>query len=132
MRLPVEMAPRKRIVKVEEDEDLVVVKFQGLLYNENETREKLSNCKFHCLDTDQPIIQIGGQLYRGNYEDTPGTCACFVAPTEDSNSIELAGITEKCLVVNRVYLESKNKSSPEDPSQLETGDDSATGATNEQ
>lgn len=98
----------KKVVRVDEDEDLVVIKFNGLLYNDEDARVKLQNCKFHHLDTEEPVIQVGRQFFRGTLDNILGTSVCFEVPRDDSNDLKYVGKTEKGLIMNRVYLKEKS------------------------
>ena len=118
----------RQVVKVEEEEDLVVVKFNGLLYTTDEdSRNRLNNCQFHNLDTDQPVIQVGRQFFRGALDNILGTAVCFEVPRDEANDLKYVGKTEKSLVMSRVFLTKGEE--PAQESMDEEGDDSAGRAT---
>ena len=117
----------KQVVSVEEEEDLVVVKFNGLLLTTDEDcRNRLNNCQFHNLDTDQPVIQVGRQFFRGTLDNILGTAVCFEVPRDEVNDdLKYVGKTEKSLVMSRVFLESKSKKESTQESMEGAVDDSA-------
>uniref|UniRef100_UPI00358E9068 general transcription factor 3C polypeptide 6 isoform X2 n=1 Tax=Myxine glutinosa TaxID=7769 RepID=UPI00358E9068 len=93
----------------EEDEQDVVVELSGM--TNSDFLKSSNNCKILGLDTEQPILQIGGLFFTGEYQDAMGTCVIF-KEKEPSAGAEQPGLryychTRKKLVMNRTFLSEK-------------------------
>uniref|UniRef100_A0A8C4QSW0 General transcription factor IIIC, polypeptide 6, alpha n=1 Tax=Eptatretus burgeri TaxID=7764 RepID=A0A8C4QSW0_EPTBU len=96
------------VVSVDEEQD-VVVELSGMT---NDDFISLSNnCKILGVDTEQPVLQIGGLFFTGEYQDAIGTCVVF-KEKELLAGAEHPGLryfchTRKKLVMNRTFLSEK-------------------------
>ena len=75
------------------------------------------------MDQDEPVIQVGNQVFRGSLEPIQGTAVCFqesevASPLEGSNScksvkkLSFLTKTDKMLVMKRVFLQPKQQPPP--------------------
>jgi hypothetical protein len=143
----------RKVVKVEEEDEDIIVQFNGLMSGNEDIRSRMSACKFfvslaairsfavttvtHVLiqmvlfgmkqriGEDEPVAQIGNQMFRGSVEPIMGTAVCFQEQATDKNespqkkSLSFISKTEKVLVMKRVFLQPK-KSNPSDGHQSTT------------
>ena len=106
------------------EEQYILVEFAGNTGSDALNQENVS-IKVLGMETDQPIIKIGNQLYEGKYYDTIGTELFFTEaegePPSDTlfdtkleKKLEFYGKTNTKLVVSRAFskpLEKSKKSS---------------------
>jgi len=98
-----------------ESECLLHVSVSGLL---QEDLNLESDLRFIQLDSDNPIVQVGNQVFEGEYEDTVGT-SLFFSATENTEpadpvfgnkvpyNLTYLDSTRKKLKLKRVFLKAK-------------------------
>ena len=105
----------------EEGEQLLQVELSGFFQDDisnNPNRE----AKFIGLNTKQPIVQLGGQVFSGKYAETVGTSVFFktteindevvvdpVFSTKPTESLEYFCQTGRKLTLKRVFLNERKK-----------------------
>lgn len=72
------------------------------------------------MDQDEPVIQVGNQVFKGSLEPIMGTAVCFQESkcgTTDNRddsaprkTLSFISKTDKILVMKRVFLQPKNSS----------------------
>lgn len=100
----------------EEEQQLLQVELSGFFQDELGKNPNLE-AKFIGLDTTQPIVQLGGQVFAGKYTETVGTSAFFKATGYDdevvddpvfsrkpAQSLEYLCQTGRKLALKRVFL----------------------------
>lgn len=115
-----------------DDEQLVHVELSGIFQDDLKKNPELLT-KFVGIETDQPIVQLGNQVFAGKYEDVVGTTVFFKSvpvnseeqdpddpnnpdPVFDSvgdSKVEYFCKTEKKLLLKRVFLNKKDE--PDSP-----------------
>jgi general transcription factor 3C polypeptide 6 len=108
-----------------EEEQLVQVELSGFFQDDLSKNPKL-HTKFVGLDTEQPVIQLGNQVFAGKYTETIGTTVYFKASRTDSDDVDKADPvfdnkptepveyfckTDRKLLLKRVFLGSKDTAS---------------------
>lgn len=101
-----------------ESECLLHVEVSGLL---QEDLSLHSDIRFIQLDSDKPLVQVGNQIFEGEYEDTVGT-SLFFSQTENTEPVDpvfghkvpyttqFLDSTRKKLKLKRVFLKAKHQS----------------------
>uniref|UniRef100_A0A7E4ZZM7 TFIIIC_sub6 domain-containing protein n=1 Tax=Panagrellus redivivus TaxID=6233 RepID=A0A7E4ZZM7_PANRE len=94
----------------------VIVDVNGFV-DEGAIIEKVKKglCKVRHPDTEQPIVQIGGQLFAGKYRESEGSVMIMEQKAEPDATFTLLGITDVVLDARKSYLYAKD-----DGSELET------------
>ncbi|GFW69255.1 uncharacterized protein TNCV_2366331 [Trichonephila clavipes] len=109
------------------EEALVLVELNGII-DADFLLQAQDQSKFLGIETDEPILQIGNCLFKGEYEDTVGTVIVY-EPTDTSktdasetieNSYEFLCKTDKKLTMKRCFPREKNaeKLKPTEPCHL--------------
>ncbi|GFQ87894.1 uncharacterized protein TNCT_366121 [Trichonephila clavata] len=109
------------------EEALVLVELNGII-DADFLLQAQDQTKFLGIETDEPILQIGNCLFKGEYEDTVGTVIVY-EPTDTSktdasetieNSYEFLCKTDKKLTMKRCFPREKNaeKLKPTEPCHL--------------
>ncbi|KAK7864747.1 hypothetical protein R5R35_005832 [Gryllus longicercus] len=105
----------------EEEEYLVHVEFDSILDSETFKKQNLF-FKVIGIDSEKPVMQIGDQVFTGQYRDIPGTSLFFeeddakvaddavFAKTADT-TLRYEYKTRKSLVMRRVFIKKKGLSS---------------------
>lgn len=65
-------------------------------------------CSILGLSTPEPVLQLGSYVFKGRYEDTPGTCLFF---RENGKELRYECASTKKLSMSRVVLKKKQTSS---------------------
>lgn len=128
---------RKRNRMVDEyeetvEEEYVLVEFAGNTGSDALNQENTS-FKILGIEKDQPIIQIGNQLYQGKYYETLGTELFFdeveAGPPSDTlfdtkrkQRLEFVGKTNTKLVISRAFAKSTKNSQPSDVTEIVPSD----------
>lgn len=85
-------------------EDLVHVELSGIFQEDlKQVQQGNVPVKWVGLDTDQPIVQIGGQVFAGHHESTVGTSVIL------NQEGDYVCKTDKKLVFKRVFLKPKEQ-----------------------
>jgi general transcription factor 3C polypeptide 6 len=116
-------SPKRDTVKTEDcdwetdEEEMVHVQLSGIFQSELLGAAQ-AQAKFVGIETEQPIVQIGGQVFVGKYEDVAGT-AVFLRQEQQEpgpekeddfarpHPAEFVCQTHKRLVLRRVFLREK-------------------------
>jgi len=116
------------------EETHVLVEFAGNTGNDALKQDNLS-MKIIGIDTEQPLVQIGNQLYAGEYTETFGTELVFseteghqpadtVFDTKLDQKLKFTAKTNKKLVIKRGFAKAKNsiedEATPESQSNTES------------
>ena len=82
--------------EIVQDQELVHVEINGIFQDlQTEDGQDLSDIsKFIGLDTEQPIVQIGNQVFAGTFEDTIGTSLFFTLDDKDKDEAVLPAAAE--------------------------------------
>ncbi len=100
-----------------DEEQLVHVELSGVFQDDLTSKE--DRTKFVGLDTDKPVVQIGGQVFEGRYADAVGTSVFFKTSERDQDGVdqvfdrlptkkvEYFCKTDKKLTLKRVFLKRK-------------------------
>lgn len=106
-----------------EEEELVHVELSGI-FQDDLRRDPDLVCKFIGLDREEPLVQLGNQIFSGRFEDTVGTSVFFkqgvisdeeaakkdpVFDRSSDNKIDYLCKTDTKLVLKRVFLNAKTK-----------------------
>ncbi|XP_061917174.1 general transcription factor 3C polypeptide 6 isoform X3 [Entelurus aequoreus] len=129
----------------EEEEQLVVVELSGVINNDIMSRPG-ATCKILDIDSEQPMMQLGQNVFAGQYEDALGTCVLFEEGPGTGTSGSGPALKYKChtvkkLMMQRVFLSDKKENGADSAaggegdkqgdtvcqSDLETKEDSAKG-----
>ena len=108
------------------DEELIHVEINGIFQDLFKSGGQDLASKFIGLDSEQPIVQIGNQVFAGTFEDTLGTSLFFTVdekPTDQddeeipdlekvfdnspSKTVKYVCKSDKKLVLKRVFLTPK-------------------------
>ena len=105
----------------EEEEQLLQVELSGFFQDDLSKNPNLE-AKFIGLDTKQPIVQLGGQVFAGKYTETVGASVFFKATghddevvddpvfsTKPTESLEYFCQTGRKLTLKRVFLNGRKK-----------------------
>jgi len=120
------------------EETHMLVEFAGNTGNDALKQDNLS-MKIIGIDSEQPLIQIGNQLYAGEYLATFGTELVFseteghqptdtVFDTKLDQKLKFAAKTNKKLVIKRAFAKANN--STDDPSAVGITANAANNAAN--
>ncbi|XP_041459299.1 general transcription factor 3C polypeptide 6-like [Lytechinus variegatus] len=89
-----------------EEEHLVLIELTGVLdYQYFAKSDKV--CKFLGLGTENPVLQIGNYIFKGEYKKNIGTAVFFEQENETSNDWKYKCSTDKMLEMQRVFLQPK-------------------------
>nr|XP_032809996.1 general transcription factor 3C polypeptide 6 [Petromyzon marinus] len=102
----------------EEEEQYVVVELSGII--DSDFLAKCNNSfKMLGVDTDEPIMQLGGCVFAGRYEDALGTCVLFKenATSGPGDASEGTALSYQChtakkLLMHRMFLSERQSSEP--------------------
>jgi len=105
----------------EEGEQLLQVELSGI-FQDDLTKNPNSEAKFIGLDTRQPIVQLGDQVFAGKYKETVGMSVFFkvneyngeicddpVFSKRPNESLEYHSQTGRKLTLKRVFLNERKK-----------------------
>jgi hypothetical protein len=109
-----------------EDETLLHVEVSGLL-QEDLRLSSSTPVRFIQVDSAQPLVQVGNQVFIGEFVDTVGTSLLFnqaentdpvdpVFGRRVSTKVEYLDSTRKKLKLKRVFLKAKQESHPAETS----------------
>ena len=105
------------------EEQLVHVELSGGIFQDDLKSDPGIATKFVGLDTEQPVVQLGNQVFAGRFEDTIGTSVFFkrepvtaeeaarrdpVFDREAETKVEYVCKTSKKLVLKRIFLNAKS------------------------
>lgn len=102
------------------EESLLLIEFAGNTGDDALNQDNNVSIKILGVESEQPIIQMGKQLYRGEYQDTLGTELFFREVPGDHTSdslfdskldskLEYCGKTNKKIVVHRAFVEAREE-----------------------
>lgn len=105
------------------EETYVLVEFAGNIGNDALKQDNLS-MKVIGIDSDQPLVQIGNQLYAGEYSETFGTELMFseteghqpadtVFDTKLDQKLNYTAKTNKKLVIKRAFAKANSSNENE-------------------
>lgn len=109
----------------EYEETVFLVELQGLFEKSAIEREvDQGRCRIGLLDSDQPLIQIGSNLFVGRWEPACGTDLLF-REVPHRQMLSFVGSSEKRLIAQRVLLNSKTsrKRQAENEGEADVGGD---------
>ncbi|KAK6180570.1 hypothetical protein SNE40_012701 [Patella caerulea] len=96
----------------DEEETTVLVELNGLTDSEFFKKENVA-CKILGVDSDKPLLQLGTNLFSGEYQDVLGTCLIFDKNTDPDEtnikSVKFHSKTQKTLVMHRTFLNEKSE-----------------------
>jgi len=97
-----------------EDEMLVLVELAGIIGSDFLDTISDKDYKVLGIETENPVIQIGHNIFTGEYKDTAGTLVLFeeneTSQKSDTKELEYKFMTQKKLVMKRAFLNEKNSS----------------------
>jgi len=110
------------------EESLVLVEFAGNTGDDALNQDNNVSMKILGVESEQPIIQMGKQLYRGEYQDTLGTELFFREVEGDHTSDSLfdtkldtklvyCGKANKKIVVHRAFVEAREENAESLPNE---------------
>ncbi|XP_030853403.1 general transcription factor 3C polypeptide 6-like isoform X2 [Strongylocentrotus purpuratus] len=89
-----------------EEEHLMLVELTGVLdYQYFAKSDKV--CKLLGIGTENPVLQIGNYVFKGEYKKTVGTAVFFEQEKDDSKDWSYKCCTNKMLEMRRVFLQPK-------------------------
>ncbi|XP_078454823.1 general transcription factor 3C polypeptide 6-like isoform X2 [Lampetra planeri] len=99
-------------------EQYVVVELSGII--DSDFLAKCNNSfKILGVDTDEPIMQVGGCVFAGRYEDALGTCVLFKenstsgpGDASEGTALSYQCHTAKKLLMHRTFLSERQSSEP--------------------
>ncbi len=104
-----------------DEEQLVQVELSGFFQEDLRNNLAAGHAKFVGLDTDQPIVQLGNQIFAGKYTETVGTSVFFKASDQEeaaagdpvfsnksSEPLEFLCQTDRKLQLKRVFLSKRD------------------------
>uniref|UniRef100_T1JHD0 Transcription factor TFIIIC triple barrel domain-containing protein n=1 Tax=Strigamia maritima TaxID=126957 RepID=T1JHD0_STRMM len=111
-----EAVSEKTEIKDEDSEDvLVLVELAGIIDSDFSERIIDKNYKILGIETENPIIQIGHNVFSGEFKDPLGTIAIFQEKPEESTpenkQLELKHLVSKKLRMKRTFINEKSQSS---------------------
>ncbi|KAL5517207.1 hypothetical protein EMCRGX_G002707 [Ephydatia muelleri] len=89
---------------MDEEEAILMVELKGL--PNPDLIHKCINVSILGVDTPEPILQLDSNVFRGVYEDIPGTFMIF-APTDGEQQLSYLCKTSKKLSMTKVILQEK-------------------------
>ncbi|XP_049943673.1 general transcription factor 3C polypeptide 6-like [Schistocerca serialis cubense] len=104
----------------EEEEILVELKFEGGNLHEPLLNQKGVHFKLIGATTAKPVLQLGEQIFAGQYVDAMGTTIIFeedesmpyydpVFSTNPESPLRYYASTRKCLVMSRIFIKEKKE-----------------------
>lgn len=100
------------------EESLLLIEFTGNTGDDAINQENNVSMKILGVESEEPIIQIGKQLYRGEYQDSLGTELFFrevegehstdtLFDTKMKKKLEYCGKTNKKILIHRAFVENR-------------------------
>lgn len=104
------------------EESLLLIEFTGNTGDDAINQENNVSMKILGVESEEPIIQMGKQLYRGEYQDSLGTELFFrevegehstdtLFDTKMKTKLEYCGKTSKKILIHRAFVENRESNS---------------------
>jgi len=97
----------------EYEESIFAVELHGL-FDEESIQKAVDDekCHVHRINSDEPLLQIGSQLFVGKWEEVIGTDMIF-KEISHRHLLNFIGVNRKRMIAQRVVLVPKNKNEKE-------------------